>query len=236
MFKAIGRAISRPVRGVGRMARGAATGDFDRIRKGFGDLGEGVAEAAPLAAAVPGVGTVAAAGMRAGGRAAQRLGEEGANLRSVGRATGQGALEGAAGAVAGNLAGRAAGALPGGPSAAAGQPMGAAGDHVGHLAQAGEGLRAVGRAAPEAGATAAGGAGGAAGEGFLGRAGGWISENPELSADIAGTALEAYGAHRDDRARSRQLSMQEEHLSRGWGQDDASRRAGRRALSRRRGG
>ena len=91
MWGRLRNAVSRPVRGLGRIARG-------NVRQGLGDIGAGARAAAPVVAMVPGVGTLAAAGMGAAGGALERAGQSGANFGSV--------LGGAAGGAAAPIASR----------------------------------------------------------------------------------------------------------------------------------
>lgn len=233
------------------MARG-------KFREGMGDIGEGLKEAAPYAAMVPGVGTVAAAGMGAAGGAMERAGQPGANFGSVAGGAAGGAaapaISGMASGAGSKLMGRGAGAAGGEVSGAATGGAGLTADYLPDLA--GGAAENITSMAGQAGVPGAAGAAGGAGAGNLaalgeaatgtaseagerGRAGrfaDWVSDEPELAADIAGTGLEAYGAHRDDRARSREMGMREEDYQRAWGADEGRRRAGRRIVNRRRGG
>lgn len=217
MFGRIGRAISRPVRGAGRIARGVVTGDGDRIRQGFGDIGEGVQAASPALAAIPGVGTLAAAGIGAAGAAANRMGQSGANIGSVLSSAGRGG----AGAAAGGVAGRVAGAVPGADRLSGFVSRGAG-------EGGGGGIGSV--------LSRAGGGGGGEG-GRLSRItdgarrlGGWVRDNPELATDIAGTGLEAYGAHQQGRAMDRDFEFGE----RQYDESEERRRRNRERIDERR--
>jgi len=114
-FKGVGRAISRPVRGIGRIARG-------NFREGLGDIGHGIKRGAQAAALVGSGGTYAPLLAAAGGGMLERGTEEGA---SFGNVMGAG-IRGASGAVAargiGNTARSIGGALRGGQQLAAQVP------------------------------------------------------------------------------------------------------------------
>jgi hypothetical protein len=205
MWGRVKNAVSKPVRGIGRIARG-------KFREGMGDIGEGLEAAGPALHAIPGVGTAAAIGLQAGGAAMNRMGQEGANFGSVAGSAGRGAAQGGASA----LGGAAIGKIAGGAGGAAAEGIG---DELAGSAVDGIGDELAGEAA----------------QGLGSRFGGWVSENPELAGDIAGTGLEAYGAHKDDKARQRAWELEEEERRQRMGADAGSRRAAGRILNRRRG-
>lgn len=210
MFGAIGRAISRPIRGIGRVVRGIA-GDEEALRKGIGDIGHGVKVAAPF---IPGLGTVASIGMGALGSAAERLGKDDANLGTVlGSALKGGAQTGVA-HIGKALAGKGLGAAGGtaGGAAPAGTPGMVNMNGMPMLATAGQGATAG--ALPSV-ASAASSPGKLAGIGNAvknvgGRVKGWAEANPELAGTIAGGAADAYGAHQLGRAQDREFEFDEE--------------------------
>ncbi len=89
LIRGVGNAISRPVRGIGRIARG-------NFREGFGDIGHGIKRGAQAAALVGSGGTIAMPLLAAGGGMLERGTEKGAGFKNV---IGAG-ISGASGAVA----------------------------------------------------------------------------------------------------------------------------------------
>ncbi len=112
--KGIGRAVSRPVRGIGRAVRG----DF---KGALGDIGHGLKRGAQFAALV-GSGGIAAPLLAAGGGMLERGTEQGAGIGNV---LGAG-LKGASGAVAARGVGNIGRSLLGTGTQAAGQAAGQA--------------------------------------------------------------------------------------------------------------
>jgi hypothetical protein len=200
-FSAIGKAISRPVRGIGRIARG-------KFKEGLGDIGSGAKAAAPFLAATTGIGALPAIAMGAGGGAL----EAGMSDQGVG-----GILKGAAGGAASAGTGAAlrgiGGRLLGGaPDAAAPAMEGAKAMGGAKSALASVGSKA---AAPAMEGAARGGIGSR----LLGAAkgvGNWAGNNPEVAASVAGTGANAYGAYQEGAAADRIADLREEETRRGW--------------------
>ncbi len=190
LFSAIGSAISRPVRGLGRIARG-------KFRQGLGDIGAGVKTAAPLLAATTGIGAPLAIGLGVGGGAAKSFGE-GGDFGDV--------LKGAAG---GGLAAGAAGIgrrLSGGANALRGGTAGIDAPIAGFGGLGAEGAREV-----------AGGIGSGIGGRLAGIGRGVASfarENPVVASNLAGTAANVYGAREEGRAMDEELAFRREQIER----------------------
>src|SRR3990172_7366881 len=65
-------AVYKPIRGIGRVARGAVTGDKRLMARGVGDFGSGLKAGGKFAAFIPGVGPGVGAAMTAVGSLAER--------------------------------------------------------------------------------------------------------------------------------------------------------------------
>lgn len=191
IFGSIVDIVRKPIRGIGRIARG-------KFREGLSDIGAGAKAAAP-ALALTGVGAPLALGIGAGGGALEGATKKGAGFGDV--------IGGAAGGAAGAGTGL---ALRGIGS----RLLGGAGEAIDPFARAASGAgNAASVAAPAAAAGA--GAGGGVG-GALRGIGSFVKDNPEVATQIAGTAANAYGAHQEGEALDRLARLREEEQRRAW--------------------
>ena len=186
--------ITKPIRGIGRLARG-------KFKEGLGDIGAGAKGLAPILA-MTGVGALPAMALGAAGGMFQGIGE--------GKGIG-GAAKGAAGGAA--MAG--VGAL--------GAKFAKAGQAVGNPFAASTAAAGAKTAVPAQVASLAteGGRGalskiGSAGAG-VGR---WATKRPDLALQAVGTAADAYGSHQQGKAYDRQADIAEENMRRNWDRQD----------------
>lgn len=188
---AIWDAITRPIRGVGRLLRG-------KFKEGIGDIGAGVKGLAAPALAATGVGLPAAALIGAGGGAAEAWGG-GGDASDV--------LKGAAGGVARAGAGSLAGKYLGG--GAPSQPSLMSGERA--LAP----LSSGSAVAPPSLASRAMTAGKSvldAGKGVAS----WAEAHPTL----AGAGVTALGEYQQGAADDKMAKLEEDDLKRRWNRED----------------
>lgn len=184
LWSAVKAAVYKPVRGIGRIARG-------HVREGLRDIGQGVKTAAPAIAFIPGVGLPAAAAIGAAG------GVLGAKKHA-----------GVGDFVRGGLQGAAAGAAGEGLQGIGKMAMGARG-----LIGAGEGAVDLANPAATYARNLPNVMGKAPGIGsrILGGVkdfGKWAG--PEVIGDIVGTGAQMYGAQQMGQAEDRMAALDEE--------------------------
>ena len=215
--------ISRPLRGIGRLARGLFDLNPRLLREGVGDVGAGAKAAAPILG-LTGVGMPLAAAIGAAGGLAERGTAPGAEFGDVLTSGVTGAAGGAAGAAArGALGlGRAAGAVAEAPGAIApnlpvlNAPVGimpsAAAAAPSAVAPALPSLAASATPSAIGSATAPlaeAGMKGATPRG-IGRVLSWIEAHPTVALGGASTLANIYGAEQQGSALDRELALREE--------------------------
>lgn len=247
-FGDLAGAISKPFRGIGRIARG-------KFKQGLGDIGGGIKDLAPGLAFIPGVGSLAALGIGAAGGALSRGADKGFNLRNIvqGGAGGAGragtgiALKGIGSKLlsgiqgAGGVGGATGAGGYGGGAAATGTAgtVGAGGaGGVGTLAQRSvmPGIERLGgsitASAPLTSAASTAGNVASAAPSFASKAGGvlkgigsWAKDHPDMLLDAAGNVISG-NAEQD--MFDRQMALREAQFAQ---QNDPRERAMRLLLS-----
>ena len=203
--------VTKPLRGLGRLARG-------KFKEGFADIGGAARAAAPILG-MTGIGLPAAALIGAGGGVLE-AGASGEDLGGVLESGVKGAAGGAAGHGARGLLG--IGRVAAGTAPAAAIPAGMPADVAAEAAlnpelAAGMGMPAApaATAAPSAAAStgAAWGKPAAPAPRGIGRQIlAWAKENPELAVGVLGTAANVYGQQQMGEAQDRMLDLQERRM------------------------
>lgn len=217
-FKGVGRAISRPVRGVGRMLRG-------NFREGLGDIAHGAKYAAGF---IPGVGPLAAAGIGAAAGALERGAEQGFNAGNIIRGGAGGAVAGLTGEAAQGALRGVGGLVRGGSSAASSLPSasvpsaGGSTAAVPGAANAGRGIT-MSALKPLAGAPSTVSSAATVGAGALSKVpkpppsalkgvGSFLAKNPEVATAGMSAGANMMAANQMGQAEDRRLSLEEEQM------------------------